>query len=57
MADSATNTEYLSLKLPPDLKSALLKDAAALGVSISAAARMRLLSGRAPKFETTDAQR
>jgi hypothetical protein len=54
MADSATNTEYLSLKLPPDLKSALLKDAAALGVSISAAARMRLLSGRAPKF---DAQR
>jgi hypothetical protein len=58
MADSATNTEYLSLKLPPDLKVSLERDAMALGVSVSAVARLRLQSGSIPTFQLTpDVQR
>jgi hypothetical protein len=50
MAEIATNSEFLSLKLPPDLKVILQRDAAALGISISAAARLRLRSGHVPAF-------
>jgi hypothetical protein len=48
----APNSKFLSLKLPPDLKISLERDAAALGISISAAARLRLRSGHIPKFDT-----
>jgi hypothetical protein len=53
MADSATNAAYLSLKLPPDLKVSLERDAMALGVSVSAVARLRLQSGSIPTFQPT----
>lgn len=44
-------TSMVSLRLPHDLKASLARDAAALGVSLSDAARMRLQNGRVPTFQ------
>jgi hypothetical protein len=41
-------TSQLSLKLPADLKQSLEADAQMLGISISAAARIRLRTGSVP---------
>jgi hypothetical protein len=44
-------TSTVSLRLPTDLKASLARDAAALGVSFSDVARMRLQTGCVPTFQ------
>jgi hypothetical protein len=51
MAESANErpgTAWLSMQVPDELKLSLERDAASLGISVSAAARLRLRSGRVP---------
>jgi hypothetical protein len=57
MADSANErqrTAWLSMQVPDDLKHSLEREAASLGISVSAAARLRLRSGRVPAMSGND---
>jgi hypothetical protein len=45
---------WLSLQVPSDLKADLQKDAILLGISVSAAARLRLRTGRVPSMNEGD---
>jgi hypothetical protein len=47
-------TTQLSLKDPPDLRQSLEADARMLGISVSAAARLRLRTGRVPSVHDVE---
>ena len=57
MAESATNTAYLSLKLPAELARSIEKHAEQLGVSKSAVCRMLLRTGSVPTLPAQAVQR
>jgi len=53
---NAASTRSMTFKLPGDLYRSIANDAHILGVSISAAARLRLQSGHVPTFEKESAK-
>jgi hypothetical protein len=48
MSENYDRKSFLAFRLPADLRAAIERDAAMLDVSVSAAARLRLRTGRVP---------